>query len=120
MIGDTITVTYNTVATVLDKINQDNYSSEYYKRGALEEMRVRVRHQNESVTSGKPVAFERHLVELTRTVYATSTTPERVYQVYTVIRLQKGSDPDAAELLVSALCGLESATFIDKVVGWQS
>ena len=119
MIGDTITVTYNTVATVLDKINQDNYSSEFYKRSALEEMRVRVRHQNESVVSGKP-AMERHLVELTRTVFATATVPQRTYQAYTEIRLEKGSDPDAAELLTAALCGLESAAFIDKVVGWQS
>jgi hypothetical protein len=32
----------------------------------------------------------------------------------------KGADPDAAELLVAALCSLESAAFVDKVVGWQS
>lgn len=119
MIGDTITVTYNSVPTVLNKINQDNYSSEYYKRSTSEEMRVRVRHQNESLVAGKP-QYERHQVDLTRTVFATAELPERTYQAYTVIRLQKGSDPDAAELLVSALCGLESAAFVDKVVGWES
>lgn len=119
MIGDTITVTYNTVATVLNKINQDGYTSEYYKRGTLEDMRVFVRHSNERVVAGKP-AYERHQIDLTRTVFATTTTPERVYQVYTTIRLQKGSDPDAAEYLTAALCGLSSSTFIDKVVGWES
>jgi hypothetical protein len=119
MIGDTITVTYNGVANVLNKINQDNYTSEYYLRNATEDFRVRVRHSNESVRAGQP-AYERHQIDLIRTVFATSTLPERVYQTYTVIRLQKGSDPDAAELLTSALCSLESAAFIDKVVGWQS
>lgn len=119
MIGDTITVTYNAVATTLNKINQDGYTSEYYKRGTLEDMRVYVRHSNERVVAGKP-AYERHQVDLIRTVFATSTTPERVYQAYLTIRLQKGSDPDAAEYLVAALNGLDNATFIDKVVGWES
>jgi hypothetical protein len=119
MIGDTITVTYNGVANTLDKINQDNYTSEYLKRTATEELRVRIRHSNESVVAGKP-AYERHQVDLTRTVFATSTTVERVYQTYMVIRLQKGSDPDVAELVAAALCGLTNASFTDKVVGWQS
>lgn len=119
MIGDTVTVTYNSVATVLNKINQDSYTSEYYKREALFEMRLRVRHSNESVVSGKP-AYERHQIDLTRTEYATSTLPERTYQAYTVIRLQKGSDPNAAEFLTAALCGLETSAFVDKVVGWES
>jgi bifunctional N-acetylglucosamine-1-phosphate-uridyltransferase/glucosamine-1-phosphate-acetyltransferase GlmU-like protein len=119
MIGDTLTVTYNSVAKVLNKINQDNYTSEFYLRDALEDYRVKVRHSTESVKAGQPV-YERHQVDLTRTVFATTTTPERIYQTYTVIRLQKGADPDAAELLASALCGVLSASFVDKVVGWQS
>lgn len=119
MIGEQLTVTYNAVAKVLNRINQDNYSSEYFWRDAVEEFTVRIRHSNESVRAGQP-AYERHTVDLTRKVYATTTTPERVFQTYTVIRLQKGSDPNAAELLVSALCSLESAAFVDKVVGWES
>lgn len=119
MIGETITVTYNTVATVLNRINQDNFSSQYYYRDGIFEMTLRIRHQNESVAQGK-VPFERHQVDLTRTVFATATVPERTYQAYTVIRLPKGGDPDAAELLTAALCNLSSASFVDKVVGWQS
>lgn len=119
MIGDTITVTYNAVANTLTKINQDNYSSEYLKRTATEELRVRIRHQNESVRNGQP-AYERHQVDLTRTEFETATTPERVYQAYTVYRLQKGADPDKAELLVAALNGLETVAFAEKVIGWES
>lgn len=119
MIGSTVTVTYNSVANTLDLINQDNYSSEYYKRTATEEMKLRIRHSNESVKPGQPI-FERHQIDLTRTVFATSTTPQRTYQTYTVIRLEKGSDPAAATLLTSAVCGLEASAFVDKVIGWQS
>jgi len=79
---------------------------------------LRIRHQNESVRAGQK-QFERHQVDLTRTVFD-AVNGDKTYQAYTVIRLQKGTDPDAAELLTSALCTLESAAFIDKVVGWQS
>lgn len=119
MIGETLTVTYDGVAKVLNRINQDNYTSEYFVRDAVESFTVRVRHSNESVRAGQP-AYERHQVDLTRVVFATPTSPERQFQAYTVIRLQKGSDPDQAEKLTAALCGLESAAFIDKIVGWQS
>jgi hypothetical protein len=119
MIGEQLTVTYNGVAKVLNRINQDNYTAEYFFRDSVEEYTVRIRHATESVRAGQP-AFERHTVDLTRKVFATATVPERIYQTYTVIRLMKGADPDAAELLVAALCSLESAAFVDKVVGWQS
>jgi hypothetical protein len=120
MIGDTLTVTYNSVAKVLNKvIPSAGVAAEYMLRDSVEEFRIRIRHTNETAKVGQP-AYERHQIDLIRTVFATVSTPERVYQAYTVIRLQKGSDPDQAEFLTSALCGVESASFIDKIVGWQA
>lgn len=118
MIGETITITYNAVAYTLERINQDNYSSEYFKRDATQEFRLRIRHTNESVRPGQR-PYERHNVELTRTVYDT-VNGDKVYQSYQIIRLQKGTDPDAAELMAKSLCGLATDAFIDKIVGWQS
>lgn len=118
MIGEQVTVTYNAVAYTLERINQDNYSSEYLKRDAVHELRLRIRHQNEKASPGqKP--FERHNVELTRTVFD-AVNGDKVYQAYQVIRLQKGTDPDAAELVNKALCALTTDAFVDKIVGWQS
>jgi len=120
MIGDTLTVTYNSVAKVLNKIIPTaGVAAEYMFRDANEEYRVRIRHTTETAKAGQPI-YERHQIDLIRTVFATLTTPERVYQAYTVIRLQKGSDPDQAEMLTSSLCAMESAVFIDKIVGWQA
>lgn len=118
MIGDTLTITFDTVAKVANKINQDNYSSEYLYRSATEQFQIRIRHQNENVKPGQR-QFERHQVDVTRTVFD-SVNGDEVSQVYTVIRLQKGTDPDNAEKLVAALCATMSASFIDKIVGWQS
>lgn len=45
MIGDTITFTVNAVAKVLNKINQDSYSADYFLREASAEYTARVSHQ---------------------------------------------------------------------------
>jgi len=119
MIGETVSVTINAVPYTLNRINQDNYAAEYFMRDATQEVTLRIRHQNESVKPGN-VAFERHQIDLSRKVYATATTEEKSYQAYTVIRLPKGGDPDAAEQLTTALCGFQSAGTLDKIVGWQS
>jgi hypothetical protein len=118
MIGDTVTITYNSVATVLNRINQDNYAAEYLYRDATKAFRLRIRHLNESVAAGKP-AFERHQVDLTRTEFD-ATNGDREYQAYTVIRLPKGSDPAVAPLLTLALNAFETSTNLTKVVGWES
>ena len=69
--ADTITITINAVAKVLNRINQDQYSSEYFLRGTLDEFRLKIRHSSytNSVT-GK--LTDRHNVELVQTVYPVS------------------------------------------------
>jgi hypothetical protein len=118
MIGDTLTVTYDSVANTLVKINQDQYSSEYLKRTATEELRVRIRNTNESSAKGQN-PFERHQVELTRTEYDT-VNGDRIFTASTVIRLRRGTNPDVAEKVALALCGMLNASFVDKVVNWES
>lgn len=119
MIGETVTVTINSVPWTLNRINQDSYASEYFARTAIEEVTMRIRHTNENAALGK-LPMERHQIDLSRKVYATATVPEKTYQVYTVLRMPKGADPELLEQVASALCAFESAAIIDKVVGWQS
>jgi len=120
MIGESVTITINSVPYTLNRLDPGvPFASDYFFRDATQEVTLRVRHSNESVRSGQP-AFERHQLDLVQKVYATTTTPERQYQTYTVIRLPKGGDPDAAEHLVAALCSFSTASVVDKVVGWQS
>lgn len=89
MFADTLTITINTVAKVLTRINQDKYSSEYFLRGATEEFSMAIR--NSSYTrkpDGKLV--DRHAVELIHTVYAVSpATQNTVRKVYTVLENER-------------------------------
>lgn len=119
MIGETITITYNAVTTTLNRINQDNYSSEYYARTSTFDMRLRIRHQNESARPGQKL-FERHQIDLIRTEFD-AVNGDKIYQAYTVIRLPKsGADPVSARHLNNALCAIETTAFVDKVIGWES
>lgn len=118
MLGDTISITLDGVATTLNKINQDNYTSEYFVRSTAQEVRLRIRHAQENVTPGKPV-MERHQVDLTQTIYDMALG-NSVFQSYTVIRMPKGKDPAVARKLTQALQGMLTAATTDKVLGWES
>lgn len=94
--ADTITITINSVAKVLARINQDSYSSEYFLRSTTDEYRMKIR--NSSYTNkatGKLV--DRHNVELLQTVYpvspATVPTLRKSYVVFENERPDGLSDP---------------------------
>lgn len=119
MLGDTITITYNTVAKVLSKINQDSYSSEYYLREATGEFRLRFRHQYESAKSGmNPV--ERHNLELSYTVFGATPELDRTYIQSATFRFMKGSDAVVERNVGLASVGWQNSANIDKLLGWES
>jgi cytochrome c len=118
MIGDTITVTFNGVATTLTRINQDNYSSEYYLLTATVEWVMKVRHQDESARVGMP-QYVRHHVDLTRKEFD-AVNGDKIFQSYTVIRHQKGGDPAVARNLTLALNGFQTSAILDKVMNRES
>lgn len=85
MFADTLTITINAVAKVLNRINQDGYSSEYFLRTSVDEYRLAIR--NTTVTNkarGKTVY--RHAFEFIHTIYpvAPATVPT-VRKIYTVL-----------------------------------
>lgn len=123
MLGDTFTVTLDGsggTARVCSKINQDSYGAEYLNRTSTDEIRVRVRHSKEAIKAGEAYPFERHNVEFTQTVFAVGDVPEKVRQIYFVIRCK----PDDTLVDITNLC--EALMFwatdanLDKVVSWES
>lgn len=118
--GATLTVTVNAVAKVLNRINQDNYGSEYYLRSSTDEYRARVRHTKEAPQSDGTVN-DRHNIEVTHTVYATSTTKKIVRQAYIVVRVPSDDDLVAAGYLFAGVVDyLDSATVQGDTLTWQS
>jgi hypothetical protein len=94
MFADPITVTVNSVAKNLVRINQDTYGSEYFLREATMEWRLKIR--NTSYTKAG-VLVDRHNFEFTNLVYATSTAPAIERKIYLVFEVGR-SDTDAAAL----------------------
>lgn len=118
--GSTLTLTINAVAKVLNKINQDNYGSEYYLRSATDEYRVRIRHSKEApLPDGR--RFDRHNIEVTWTVYATPTTAEIVRQCYSITRVLSNDDLTSAQYLMKgATSYMDGNTVQADLLTWQS
>jgi hypothetical protein len=118
--GSTATITINAVAKVLNRINQDNYGSEYYLRSTLEEYRMKVRHSKEA-PQVDGTRFDRHNVEITHVVYATSTTLEIKRIVNVTARVLSTDDLTAAGyLFAGAIDYIDSATVQGDLLTWQS
>jgi hypothetical protein len=119
MLGDTVSITVNAVAKTLAKINQDGYSSEYYLRETLQEFRMKIRHSKDRPAADGTVV-DRHNVELTQTVYATSTTPEIIRRSYVVITNRYNDDATALGHLQAAVNGFMTTANVAKFANWES
>jgi hypothetical protein len=123
MLGDTLTVTLGGsggTARVCNKINQDNYSSEYVNRNSTDEIRVKVRHSFEKSPVGSwPI--ERHNVEFTQTVFSGDPTiPDTFRQVYLILRNTKSDDASEVSDLGEALSFYLTETIFGKLINLES
>lgn len=73
MFADTITITVNAVDKVLNKINQDGYSSEYLLRSTADEYRLFIRNSTVNDKKRPGAVMDQHNVELIHTVYPATT-----------------------------------------------
>jgi hypothetical protein len=118
--GSTITLSVNSVDKVLNRINQDNYGSEYYLRSSTDEYRCKIRHVKESpLADGR--AFDRHSLEVTHTVFATSDAPEIKRIASSTFRILGNDDLTAAGYLTAAQINyVDSGTVQADLLTWQS
>jgi hypothetical protein len=72
--GATITLTVNAVAKVLNRINQDNYGSEYSLESALDTWNLRIRHSVDKPDSDGMV-MKRHNFYLEHITFPTTLLP---------------------------------------------
>lgn len=118
MFGNTQVITWDTVSKTLTKINQDSYSGEYLLREATCEYRMKIRH---SKANSAGVSYDRHNVEITRTVFATSTVPEFRQRAYLVAEnLPSDDDAEVASEALSTWMAASSGANLDSLVGWES
>lgn len=104
----------------LNRINNDNYASEYLAKRSTDEIRLRVRHTKTKASSTGGVSKDRHNVEVTQTTYATAEAAEDVQKFYFVWE-HAPSNQDLK--LVDALCDKVIASangFLTELLGWNS
>lgn len=118
-IANPLVVTVNAVAKNLPRINQDNYSSEYYLEEATQSFRVKIRHSKESPQSNGS-QFDRHNVELTQTIFGVGGALDEVFQTYVVIRNTKVTTTTNLGYLQAALNGVLTAGMVTDLKGWQN
>lgn len=73
--GSTITLTVNAVPKILNRVNQDNYGSEYSLETALDSWTLLIRHSTDSIDKSTGVTYKRGNVYLTHITFATTLLP---------------------------------------------
>lgn len=118
--GSTQAVTFAAGSKTLVKINQDQYSSEYYLRESLVEYHMRIRHSQSRSADGLQLN-DRHNVEVTQTTFAVAgVSPEVTVKAYFVF------EAPAAYIAVTPMSGLcawavaTSNEALTNLLGWQS
>lgn len=118
--GATLTVSVNAVNKVLNRINQDNYGSEYFLRTATDSYRAKIRHAKES-PAADGTKLDRHNVELVHTIFGTSGAKDTVRTAYIVLRVPENDDLTTLGYFVAGFVDyLDSSTVQSDVLTWQS
>jgi hypothetical protein len=116
--GATITLTSNSVAKVLNRINQDSYGSEYLLKTTTESWRLKIRHTAEA-PQPNGTRLDRHNVELTHTIFSTTTAPDVVRVFYSVYRIPYNDDLTAAGYVEDAFTSyMDNATVQADLLNW--
>lgn len=115
MLANTLTLTVNSVAKVLTRINQDNYGSEYRLLTATEKYVLKIRHSSQKGAGGSQ--YDVHNVLVEHTVFATTTTLEQNMTASVTLRGKVGTDPVALDYLSDALGVLVAAQLAAIVQG---
>lgn len=121
MFSDTLTITINAQAKILVRINQDNYSSEYFLRETDGEFRLRIRNTKYVDKTRGSISVDRHNVELTHTVYPVApATLNTIRKTYTVFENQTGDAlVNSSKFVVGAIGFLTEANVL-KMLNLES
>jgi hypothetical protein len=92
MFANTLTITIDSIAKVLTRVNQDNFGSVYKLSSATEVFTLRFRNPTDN-TQKKVEPFDRHNMFFEHVIFATPTTTEKRYSVSATIRKSFDGDP---------------------------
>jgi len=120
MLTDPQSATFTLGAKTLVRINQDQYSSEYYLRELDAEYRLRIRHSKSAPSAKNPLGLERHNAELSETFFPTSTVPEFTRKCYGVIEAPASKMNNALWATLTSWLSASSFANAAAINQWQS
>lgn len=120
MLADPQSATFTLGAKTLVRINQDQYSSEYYFRETLAEYRLRIRHSRTAPSAKNPLGLDRHNVEFTETIFAAGDVPEFSRKSYVVLEAPAPKMNNVLYLSAANWLSANSYANAAALNGWQS
>jgi hypothetical protein len=99
-------ITINSIAYALNRINADNFGSDWVYRDAAFQLSMSIRHSTDAPVKISGVINYRHNVKLTKRVFSTSTTKEFI-RTWTMTVVCPDYDDPAVALL--DLVGISAA-----------
>lgn len=117
MFASTISITIAPSTTrVLNRVNQDNFGSEYQYSDAAEAISMKIRHSLDNPDSDGLI-MKRHNVFFERVVYPTPTATMKKYSFTATVRHDKFADPVAGATGAKGMCDwLISGTILAGLV----
>jgi hypothetical protein len=121
MFSDTITITINAVAKVLNRVNQDSYGSEYYLRDANGSFRLKLRNTSYTDKTRGGVKIDRHNIELVETVFAVAPAViNTVRKYYSVLENDQADSIVSSAKFAAGVTGFQTEANFTKLLNWES
>nr|UJQ85375.1 MAG: hypothetical protein 2 [Leviviridae sp.] len=120
MFADTLTITINSVAKVLTRINQDGYSSEYFLREATGNFSLKLRN-SQYTDKTRGVKVDRHNIELVQTVFAVAPAVTNTVRKYYSVLENDTTDITVDSVKFGAgITGFQTEANYTKLLNWES
>lgn len=115
MFAATLTLTIAGTATVLNRVNQDAYGSEYSFSDAASSVSMKIRHSLDN-KDADGISMKRHNLYVERIVFPTPTVAMKKFTSTVTIRHGKFDDPTGSADLIKAVNVLLAASSSQMVL----
>lgn len=121
MFSDTITITINAIAKVLNRVNQDGYGSEYFLRETTGSFRLKLRNSTYTDKTRGAIKVDRHNIELVETVFAVAPAVySTIRKYYSVLENDQTDTVVASAKFAAGVTGFQSEANFTKLLNWES
>ena len=121
MFTDTLTVTINAVAKVLNRINQDGYGSEYFLREATGTFTLKLRNSSYKDKTRGGVTVDRHNIELVHVVFPVApATVNTIRKYYSVLENDLTDDIVSQAKFAAGISGFQTEANFTKLLNKES